>query len=31
MNYVSLGGSGHICPGKPKEAFEILSQKDIEV
>ena len=31
MNYVSLGGCGHICPGKLKEAFKILSQKQMEV
>ena len=31
MNYVSSGGCGNICPGKPKEAFKILSQKQMEV
>ena len=31
MNYVSLGECGHICPGKPKEVFKILSQKQMEV
>ena len=31
MNYVSLGECGHICPGKPKEVFKILSQEQMEV
>ena len=27
IDYVSLGGCGHTCPGMSKETFKILSQK----
>ena len=31
IDYVSLGGCGHTCPGNPREAYKILSQKQMEV
>ena len=31
IDYVNLGGCCHKCSGKPKEAFKVLSQKQMEV